>query len=355
MHILPREAAFIARHLPERYRRRYLEGFFGDARFNFDQRGGNNRADTEVSDGGPPASNPEIIRRQILEPFNIEWAVVTGAFYMLNVMVDPDYSAAIASAQNEWCMGEFLEIDPAFLGSITISAQDPALAVREIRKWADHPRVVQVFMATASTLPMGHRHYDPIYSAAAECGLPLAVHTTIEGRGVSGPPTSTGYPSKYLEFHSGLAAAAMTQTASLVCGGAFARHPKLKVILLEGGISWALPLMWQLDADWKRLREEMPFLRELPSETLKRQMFYTTQPIEEPEKSADLLHVYEQIAAATQVMFSSDYLHWDFDNPFHILPGATAAELKRRILWENARSLYAGKLTDLEAKRRIQK
>lgn len=47
MHILPREAAFIARHLPERYRRRYLEGFFGDARFNFDQRGGNNRADTE--------------------------------------------------------------------------------------------------------------------------------------------------------------------------------------------------------------------------------------------------------------------------------------------------------------------
>jgi predicted TIM-barrel fold metal-dependent hydrolase len=43
-------------------------------------------------------------------------------------------------------------------------------------------------------------------------------------------------------------------------------------------------------------------------------------------------------------MFSSDYPHWDFDNPFVILPGSTAADLKRRILRDNAMALYGHRL-----------
>lgn len=337
----------VAKYLPARYRQRYLEGFVGDSRFNVDQRGGNNRADVDVSDGGPVASNPFLMRRQLLDPYDIEWAIITGTSYNLNILTDPDYAAAIAAAYNDWRMNELLPQDPAYLGAITLSGLDAELAAAEIERWADHPRVVEIIMASATPMPIGHRHFHPIFEAAQAAGLPVALHTTIEGRGTSGAPTSVGYPSRYLEFHSGLAASAITQTASLVCGGAFARFPGLKVILLEGGISWVLPLMWQLDADWKRLREEMPTIRELPSDTLKRQMFYTTQPIEEPVSEADLLHTYELIGAHSQVMFSSDYPHWDFDNPFHILPGRTAAALKRRILRENALDLFAAKVGPL--------
>ena len=162
-------------------------------------------------------------------------------------------------------------------------------------------------------------------------------------------PTAAGY-SRHLSpnSHTGLAANAISHAASLVCEGVFAKFPDLKFVLLEGGISWMLPLMWQLDADWKRLRHEMPLLKEKPSDYLKRQFFYSTQPIEEPESSADLLHLYEQIGGQTQIMFSSDFPHWDFDDPFKILPGKTAADMKRRILRENARRLYAKKLAALE-------
>lgn len=201
---------------------------------------------------------------------------------------------------------------------------------------------------SASILPLGHRSYHPVYEAAQACGLPVAAHTTNEGKGISPAPTCVGYPTRYLEFHSGLAANAIAQTASLVCEGVFAKFPNFKFLLMEGGISWMLPLMWQLDAHWKRLKNEVPLLREKPSEYLKRQFFYTTQPIEEPSSNRDLLSVYEQLGGETQILFSSDFPHWDFDNPFKILPGETAAPLKRRILWENARALFAKKVDALE-------
>lgn len=333
----------VAKYLPERYRARFRHAFFGDPRPNLDQRGGNNREDADVSFGGPAGSEPQAIRRQILDPYGIEWAICTGVFYNLNVIADAEYAAAIASAVNRWSFEEFVPRDPAFLGVITIAMQDPDLAVAEIERWADHPRAVEVFTSTAGVVPLGHRANHRIYEAAAAHGLPLAAHTTTEGRGISGPPTSVGYCSRYLEFHTGLAASAVTNCASLVCGGVFAKIPDFKFVLLEGGISWALPLMWALDADWKRFRSEVPALTERPSDYLRRQMFFTTQPIEEPVDDRDLIATYEEIGSS-QIMFSSDYPHWDFDNPLTILPTKTAADLKRHILRDNALALYGPRL-----------
>ena len=346
IHCNPPNRREVAKFLPTRYRRRYLEHYLGDPKPNLDQRGGNNRHDVDVSDGGPAASNPVLIRRQLLEPYSIEWCICTGVHYNLSVLADLDYATAVAAAYNDWLIGEFVPSDPAFLGAISVSLSDPAAAVAEIERWAGHPRVVEVFISTAGLHPLGHRFHHPVYEAAAAHDLPVAAHTTVEGRGISGSPTGVGYPSKYLEFHTALAASAITNCASLVCGGAFAKIPNFKFLLLEGGISWVQPLMWMLDADWRRLREEMPSLLELPSDYLKRQMFYTTQPIEEPSSPRDLIQTYEAIGGKTQIVFSSDYPHWDFDNPFTIMPGQTAAELKRRVLRENALALYGPRLPE---------
>jgi len=335
----------IAKFLPARYRDRCRENFTaGPLTVNLDQRGGGNRADADVSDGGLPASNPALIRRQMLEPYDIEWAICTNNIYNLCILPDADYAAALASACNDWVLQEFAPQDPAFLAAMTVAIQDADLAVREIERVGSHPLVVEIIITTSSTEPLGNRRYHKIYEAAQAHGLAIAAHTTVEGRATSGPSGSAGYPSRYLEFHTSLAASAICQTASLVCEGVFAKFPELKFILLEGGVSWALPLMWKLDAEWKRLREEMPQIKELPSESMRRQLFYTTQPIEEPLSPRDLLHTYELIGGHSQIMFSSDYPHWDFDDPFKILPGATAAPLKRRILRENALDLFRHRL-----------
>jgi len=344
VHCRPPRPEDLAQYLPPRFRQRYLEGFLGDSTPNLDQRGGNNRADVDVSDGGPPASNPTLIRRQLLEPYGIEWAICTGVLYNLDVLADIDYATALASAHNRWLLEEFVPRDPRLLGVICVALQDARHAVAEIEKWASHPRAAQVFVGTAGSVPLGHRSRMAVYEAAAAHGLPVAAHTTMEGRGITGSPTGVGYCSRYIEFHTGLAASAIANCASLVCEGVFARIPDFKFVLLEGGISWTLPLMWALDADWKRFRAEMPSVKERPSDYLRRQMFFTTQPIEEPAAERDLVATYEQIGGATQIMFSSDYPHWDFDNPLVILPARANAPLKRRILRENALALYGRRL-----------
>ncbi len=345
-HARPEE---VSKYLPQRYRERFNQRYLGLGMFNFDQRGGGLRTDGDVPGEEMFARDAATVRKYLLEPYDIEWAICTGQLYCLGILPDVDYAAAIASAYNDWMIHDFIPQDPRFLVAISISPSDPAQAIREIERWADHPRVVEIMIPSASTIPLGNRFFHPIYEAAQACGLPIAAHTTNEGKGISPAPTVAGYPSRYLEFHTGLAANAIAQTASLVCEGVFAKFPNFQFLLMEGGISWVLPLMWQLDADWKRLKQEMPLLKEKPSDYLKRQFFYTTQPIEEPKSNTDLLHLYEQVGGHTQIMFSSDFPHWDFDNPFKILPGQTAADLKRRILRENARRLFAKKIDALEA------
>jgi predicted TIM-barrel fold metal-dependent hydrolase len=344
IHARPSSPQNIAAYLPASYGARYLDGFLGDSTPNLDQRGGNDREDADTPSNGVAASNPELIARQLLNPYGIEWAICTGPIYNLSTIGDTDYAVALASAFNTWLNNDFVPRDARYYGVVYVAMQDPKAAVKEIEKWAGHPRVSQVFIGSAGIVPLGHRSNHIIYEAAAANGLPVATHSTMEGRGITGTPTGNGYCSRYIEYHTGLAASALTNVTSLVCEGVFAKIPDFRFVLLEFGISWAQPLMWALDREWKNLRSEMPALKELPSDYMKRQLFYTTQPIEEPDKTRDLVQTYHAVNGSNQIMFSSDYPHWDFDNPVVILPGRDNAELKRRILRENALALYGRRL-----------
>lgn len=344
IHARPSAPQDVAKYLPGRFVDRYLDGFLGDSTPNLDQRGGNDREDADVSDNRPAASNPTLIARQLLDPYGIEWAICTGPIYNLSTIGDTDYAVALASAYNLWLNQDFVPRDPRFYGVVNVAMQEPRAAVKEIEKWADRPRVSEVFIGSAGATPLGHRSNHVIYEAAAANGLPVATHSTMEGRGITSTPTGNGYCSRYIEYHTGLAASALANVTSLVCEGVFAKIPDFRFILLEFGIAWAQPLMWTLDREWKHLRSEMSALKELPSEYMKRQLFYTTQPIEEPTKTSNLVQTYHAVNGGSQIMFSSDYPHWDFDNPIVILPGRDNADLKRRILRENALALYRNRL-----------
>ncbi len=76
-----------------------------------------------------------------------------------------------------------------------------------------------------------------------------------------------------------------------------------------------------------------------PSEYLKRNVWVSTQPMEEPEVPRHLIDTLEWIGW-DRIMFASDYPHWDFDDPAgrdSLVPrrGATAHDL----LGERARAL----------------
>ena len=70
-----------------------------------------------------------------------------------------------------------------------------------------------------------------------------------------------------------------------------------------------------------------------------RAFWVTTQPIEEPERPRDMLSTLEWIGV-DRIMFSTDYPHWDQDDPRFAFKVALPEEWKRKIYHDNARALY---------------
>ncbi len=298
------------------------------------------REDARPPGGGAPGSDPHFLVEDHLERYGIDYAVLTGSGILgLSLNPDMDWANAVARAYNEALRDKWLDADPRYKGSIVINHSDPAAAALEIDRAAQDKRMVQVLMASGSSRLFGQRFFDPIYEAAQRNGLPVAVHPGTEGAGTAGDPTPAGRPSRYMEWHNILPINYMAHINSLVCEGAFEKFPDLKFVAIEGGVAWLPHLMWRMDKNYKALRSTTPWLKKLPSEYIRQHVRLTTQPIEEPENDEQILQIFEMIDAKSILMFSSDYPHWDFDNPKMALP-PLKGELKERIMAGNAADLY---------------
>jgi hypothetical protein len=86
-------------------------------------------------------------------------------------------------------------------------------------------------------------------------------------------------------------------------------------IVIECGIAWLPGLLWRLDANYKALRKETPWVKRLPSEYARDHIRLSTQPMENPTNKEHLWAVLEAIDGKHTLMFASDYPHWDFDDP----------------------------------------
>lgn len=297
------------------------------------------RSDAIGPNGEPAGTSPEVMIRQHLEPYGIDKAILTASG-MLGVGVHSNiyYANAMARAYNDALAETWLLADERFYGSIVVAPQDPVTAAEEIRRWAGHPRMVQVIMTSATRIPYGQKFYWPIYEAAQECGFPVAVHPGHETRGVANGFIA-GPPSSYLEWHTNLSQNYMGQVVSLLCEGVFEKFPGLRFVCIEGGLAWIPHVLWRLDKNWKALRSSVPWVRRLPSEYVWDHVRFTSQPIEEPENTDHLFAIFEMIRAEQTVMFSSDYPHWDGDSPLHGLP-KMSEDLAYRIFRGNAEDLY---------------
>ena len=98
-------------------------------------------------------------------------------------------------------------------------------------------------------------------------------------------------------------------------------------------------MMQRLDHEYLMRQSEAPLLKKLPSEYM-REMYYTSQPMEASNMKL-LEATLEAINAGTQLLYASDWPHWDFDVPGRIagLPFLSEQE-KRNILGENARRVF---------------
>jgi hypothetical protein len=109
-----------------------------------------------------------------------------------------------------------------------------------------------------------------------------------------------------------------------------------------------IPFARRMDATWRVLRDEVPHLERPPSEYLRDHFWLTTQPIDEPTNPKWLRRVIGQLedfGMADRILYSSDYPHWDFDNPEAVFtPRDTTPEQRRAIMGGNASTLWGIRL-----------
>jgi predicted TIM-barrel fold metal-dependent hydrolase len=330
----------IAEFLPQPWRTRYASGSRGSSNLGFWNPNGVMRSDAVTPDGGRIEAVPAHLSRYFLDTYHIDYGVLNPG-NTLHAATSPelDFAAAVMAAANDVLVNDWLPADPRYRCSLMISPTDPAQAAREIHRLGEHPGVIQALMPSASPVPYGHRFYHPIYAAAVEHNLPIAIHPGAEGAGTSGAPTAAGYPSTYLEWHTGLVASCIAHLISLVTEGVFTKFPALKFVIIEGGVSWLPAILWRLDKNWKALRQTVPWLDRLPSEIISEHVLLTTQPLEEPANSAHFRQILEMFDSAHMLMFSSDFPHWDGDMPDfagRVFPQV----LRGRVLGETALELY---------------
>jgi predicted TIM-barrel fold metal-dependent hydrolase len=302
------------------------------------------RRDAIPPDGSIPSSDPGFVATHLLDGHHVSRAILIGGEVLgLGAMPDPDLAAAIASAYNEWLADVWLAADARYRAALVTAPQDPVQAAKEIRRTGERAGFVAVLLPLTNKL-LGERHYYPIFEAAADLSLPVTLHpNSAEGIFATGPSLAGAPPTYYVEWHTGLSQVFQANLISLVCHGVFERYSTLRVAITEGGFAWLPDVLWRLDKNMRGLRDEVPWIKRLPSDYVFEHVRFTSQPFVEPRRREHLHALCDIVRADKTLMFSSDYPHWDFDDPTTALSWLPE-EIRKRVRVDNAAELYGDRL-----------
>ncbi|MFZ2099766.1 MAG: amidohydrolase family protein [Oricola sp.] len=329
-------------YLPERWRTyvrdyavRTANPFLGTLPHPRITPGNGMRRDSWPPSGGVPGSDLAFLQQQLLDQCNIDYGILQP-LAAGSVAFNQELGAALCAALNDWQIDQWAGPEPRLRASICVPQEDVKASLAEIDRRVTDRRFVQIAFPPRTLEPCGRQRYWPIYEAAEHYGLPIGLHTAAFG---TRPNTPSGWTSFYLEEHYAASNSLQTVLTSMILEGVFERFPKLKIVLVEGGFSWLPSLVWRLDREWKRMRSEVPHVKRPPSEYVRENFWYTTQPIEEPENNRHLFDILRWIGP-DRLMFSTDYPHWDFDDPRSAFKVPLTPEERSAIFRDTAVELF---------------
>ena len=294
------------------------------------------RVDAYPEEGGPPGSSLELMRTQHLDPNGVETGMLIPLRWNPGSQRNLDFGVALTQAMNTWQVERWVKNEPRLRASVLIAQEDTGASVAEIDARAGDPNFMQILVLPKTDEPFGRRRYWPIFEAAVRSNLPIAIHVG----GTNGhPSTGGGWASYYMEEHHTVAETMQAILTSLVFEGVFERFPQLRVVIMEGGLGWIPSLTARMDKHWSRLRSEVPHLKRPPSEYIREQVWFTTQPMEEPATAAQLIDLFDRIGW-DRLLFSTDYPHWDFDDPRYAFRANLSEAQRDQILYRNAQAFY---------------
>jgi uncharacterized protein len=283
----------------------------------------------------------------------LEWMDAMGVDYcclfptpMLFLGLHPqvEVETAMCRAYNRWLCERILAHEPRIVSMLYLPFNDPDAAYRTVKDFGDKKGVVGFMVTSPRYKPVHDNAYIKTYALLEEIGKPICFHAAY-----SWDDRALQMTNRFISVHAlGFMWFNMIHMTNWVINGLPERFPKLKTMWIESGLTWAYSLMQRLDHSYMMRTSDAPTLKEKPSHYM-RQMYFSSQPMEKPEDLSLLQATFKQINAETQLVWSSDYPHWDFDLPSVIydLPFLNETS-KRNILGGNAARLFGLKATPVK-------
>ncbi|ESS06551.1 MAG: putative metal-dependent hydrolase [uncultured archaeon A07HB70] len=260
----------------------------------------------------------------------------------LGCVQHPELAAALGRAYNAWLLDTLVDPSAGRYGACVVAPQRPAEAAAEIDDRADEPGVCAVFLPSGGVNPpLGKRQYDPIYEAAERAGLPVMMHNAAGTMLLSFPNLFQGF-DRYLSSHAPVHAMQhMTHLSSMLTTGVPERFD-VDFVVQEAGIGWVPYFERRFDHEYRAKREDAPILEKLPSEYLRDQFYFTSQPVEgtgDPDYVASMV----ELMGPDRLLFSSDYPHLDFDHSaelFRAVRSRLGPDAARGVYGETATAVF---------------
>ena len=144
-----------------------------------------------------------------------------------------------------------------------------------------HPRVVQIGVPLQSREVYGKPQFWPLWEAAADANLPVAVHIEV-GAGIAFPPTPSGNTRTYEQYVSFMALNYIYHLMNMIAEGVFERFPDAEVRLGRRRRGLLTPFIWRMDTFGRPHLEQTPWAPRMPSDYLPGHVYFVQGSLDGP-------------------------------------------------------------------------
>lgn len=251
---------------------------------------------------------------EFCDEFSIDYPII-NTFDPLGKFPQDELAIALMRGYNDYVLDTVLDEADDIRALAALATQQPDKAAEELDRLAGEDQIVGAYIGTTgSHPPLGDPKYDIMYQAAQDNDLPVAFHGNAEDFMFEFPRQNQAL-NQFLEVHTLAHTWSQELTlVSLIVEGVPVKFPDLNFIFLESGIGWVPYTMYRLNKEYSIRRNEAPLLEKSPEEYIRDACYFSTQPLGEPNDATHMTKIIEMLGTGN-IVYSSDYPHWDFDHP----------------------------------------
>ncbi|MEE8475129.1 MAG: amidohydrolase family protein [Myxococcota bacterium] len=212
---------------------------------------------------------------------------------------DFDYKRACFEAYNRW-ITEYCSPHPhRLIGVGQTAMRSPEEGIKDLEAIRAAGLRGVMMPGVPAVEDYDSTRYDDFWRAAIELELPLSFHILTTRSGPVRGPLMNGFLT--------IVRGCQDIMGTLVLGGVFERHPKLKIVCVEADAGWVPHYMYRMDHAYERHRYWLPAGQELskpPSEYFRENIYVTFQDDWVAFKTADLMNW-------KRLLWANDFPHSD--------------------------------------------